>query len=119
MSTSLRCRPGDLAVIVGAKFQANLGQIVRVIRADDKRTDIRFPRSMPTWWVESPRPLVWVYEHKRYRRKRGPVPDAYLQPIRKPPTLRDIAEDICNLEISRNAHLSECKPESPLERCPS
>ena len=93
----LRCRPGDLAIVISAKYASNLGRIVRVIRRDNGNGALRYKESIPTWLVESPTLLTWYAYKKRYRRKRGPVPDAQLQPIRGEPLGRDIAESLCDI----------------------
>ena len=80
--TNLRCKPGDLAVVIHATFKTNLGHIVRVIRPSCGEGDLTYPAHMNTWLVESAEPLTWYRGKKRFRRKSGPVPDAQLQPIR-------------------------------------
>lgn len=93
----LRCRPGDLAIVINAKYASNLGRIVRVIRRDNGNGALRYKESISAWLVESAIPLTWYTNKKRYRRKRGPVPDAQLQPIRREPLGRDIAESLCDI----------------------
>jgi hypothetical protein len=80
--SNLRCKPGDLAVVIHATFKTNLGRIVRVIRPSCGEGDLTYPAHMNTWLVESAEPLTWYRGKKRFRRKSGPVPDAQLQPIR-------------------------------------
>ena len=80
--SNLRCKPGDLAVVIQATFKTNLGRIVRVIRPSCGEGDLTYPAHMNTWLVESVEPLTWYRGKKRFRRKSGPVPDAQLQPIR-------------------------------------
>ena len=94
----LRCKAGDLAVVINADYSANLGRIVRIMKQDDGRGDLRFAADIPTWVVESAHPLSWYVGKKRFKRKSGPVPDAYLHPIRGYPEPRDIAEGLCDLE---------------------
>lgn len=79
---NLRCKPGDLAVVIQATFKTNLGRIVRVIRPSCGEGDLTYPAHMNTWLVESVEPLTWYRGKKRFRRKSGPVPDAQLQPIK-------------------------------------
>lgn len=90
--TKLRCRPGDLAVVIHAQFATNLGRIVRVVGFDDRKGDLQFPVQIPTWLVRCESPMTWRDPKKRYRRKQGPVPDAYLHPIRGNPIGKDIAD---------------------------
>jgi len=87
---SLRCKPADLAIIVYAMYATNLGRIVKIIRAGGRQGDIVFAEGIATWEAECAQPLSWYVGKKRYRRRRGPVPDAYLQPIRGAPQLEQI-----------------------------
>lgn len=77
-----RCRPGDLAVVISANNPANLGRIVKVLALDDRSGDLKFSGEMLVWIVQSEQPMVWSVNKRIVRRKRGPVPDAQLQPIR-------------------------------------
>ena len=81
----VRCKPGDLAVVISAKNKRNLGIIVKIIDADDRKGAVRYPLGTPTWLVESQQPLTWVVDGKRHSYHCGPVPDAQLQPIRATP----------------------------------
>jgi hypothetical protein len=83
-----RCKPGDLAVVVDACYRTNLGRIVRVVAPHDGKGDLVFSRAGIVWLVQSPQPMTWTVGRKRYRRKRGPVPDACLKPIRGNPVVR-------------------------------
>ena len=81
--TSPRCKVGDLAVVVQAKFPSNLGRIVQVVGLHDGTGDIVYtPEFSPVWLVVASTRLTWTCNGKRYRRKSGPVPDQQLQPIR-------------------------------------
>ena len=81
--SSPRCKPGDLAVVVKAEQQCNLGRIVRVVALHDGKGDLVYPpKFSPVWLVESASGLTWKVKGKRYRRKSGPAPDQQLQPIR-------------------------------------
>lgn len=84
-----RCKAGDLAVVVGAYYRSNLGRIVRVVAPHDGKGDIVFRGVGIVWLVHASQPMTWTVDRKRFRRKRGPVPDTYLVPIRgKPLTQR-------------------------------
>ncbi len=86
-----RCKPGDLAIVIDARYPCNLGKIVEVIRPDDGSGDIVYRTDAgPVWWCKASRPLKWTIDGKVFLRKHGPVPDTQLQPIRGLP---DIAED--------------------------
>jgi len=78
----LRCKPGDLAIVIDAKYKRNLGIIVKVIELDDRTGPVRFALDTPVWLVESQEAMTWVVNGTRYISNRGPIPDAQLQPIR-------------------------------------
>ena len=90
----IRCKPGDLAVVIDARYKCNLGVIVQVIELHHGFGDLRYPQEKNAWLAKSSKPLKWVVNGKCYRRKTGPVPDAQLQPIRGYPLGRDIAEGL-------------------------
>ena len=78
----MKCKPGDLAVVVNAQCACNIGFIVEVIAPHDGRGDIVFKGQGHVWLVKCHAPMTWYLRGKRYRRKTGPVPDSRLQPIR-------------------------------------
>jgi hypothetical protein len=81
--TATRCSVGDLAVVVSANHQCNLGLIVKVIAVHDGKGDLVYGAGAgPVWLVESAQPMTWNVKSRRFRRKRGPVPDCQLEPIR-------------------------------------
>jgi hypothetical protein len=82
MAKSTKCRVGDLAVVVNAQLRCNLGNIVRVIAADDGHGVCVFKGQGHVWTVTCNRPMTWIDKGVRYRSKTGPVPDNRLQPIR-------------------------------------
>ena len=78
----LRCRPGDLAVVVFAELPANLGLIVRVLRRHSGRGKLALKNKGPLWTVECAQPMTYKVKGQFFSRSRAPVPDSYLQPIR-------------------------------------
>jgi hypothetical protein len=97
--SELRCRPGDLAIVIQAQFPTNMGRIVRIIGVDDRKGDLLFPLQTPTWEVRCELPMTWRSNNKRFRRKQGPVPDACLQPIRGNFIGKDIADGLISLGV--------------------
>lgn len=78
-----RCAPGDLAIVVRAEIETNLGRIVRVLHLHDGRGDLVLRHAGDAvWWVEASAPLTWTRNGQPIRRTTGPVPDAYLMPIK-------------------------------------
>jgi hypothetical protein len=79
----MRCRPGDIAVVIDATHKSNLGRIVRVLEMHDGTGDLVYgPDHGPAWLVECSVSMTWKRGGKRVRRKTGPVPDDQLQPMR-------------------------------------
>jgi hypothetical protein len=78
----MKCKVGDLAVVIRAHCKSNLGRIVLIVAADDGTDFVKFKNEGPVWRVKSERPQTWYLDGKRYRRKIGPVPENRLQPIR-------------------------------------
>jgi len=78
----MRCRPGDLAIVVRATVLGNVGKIVRVLKRYDGSSGLSLENAGPAWLVKSSAPLTWRAGSRRYRRKYGPVLDCNLQPIR-------------------------------------
>ena len=79
----MRCRPGDLAVVIDAANKSNIGRIVTVVRRYDGPFVLH--TGGPAWLVRSATRMTWTGESKRYRWKAGPALDAQLQPIRGNP----------------------------------
>ena len=77
----MKCKVGDLAVIVIADFKSNIGNIVKIIAPDDGTGICEWTEQGPAWVVTSARAMTWVVNGKRYHRKIGPVPENRLQPI--------------------------------------
>lgn len=81
----MRCREGDLAIVIRAENKCNLGLIVRVVRLHDDTGDLAYHIDAPVWLAECSRPMTWTKGKKRFRRRSRPVPDDQLQPIRGTP----------------------------------
>jgi hypothetical protein len=80
----MRCRPGDLAVVISAINKSNIGLVVRVLRLHDGSGDLAYHIEEPVWLAECSTHMTWTKGGKQFRRKAGPVPDTQLQPIRGP-----------------------------------
>ena len=90
---NLRCKPGDLAVVIDAKYKRNLGIIVKVIEMDDRTGPVRYALETPVWLAESQKAITWVVNGTRYSSNRGPIPDAQLQPIRGAPKEQNLQRE--------------------------
>lgn len=87
---TLRCQPGDLALVIRAEHLHNIGLIVRVLQPYPGG-DIELPGKDFVWEVDCRQLQMWMMNGRILWRHRGPVPDAYLLPIRKdrhPPSSR-------------------------------
>lgn len=81
---TLRCRPGDLAVIVTAENLENIGALVEVIGPPGAATGSLSGDPGFLWWVRAVgRPMTYLFRDGRVERfHEGPAPDAFLRPIR-------------------------------------
>jgi len=102
MTTNLRCKAGDLAVITQEEIgcEANIGRLVYVIRRAESYSDFD---PMDDWWIESASasPLVFLRIGSIPRQidcDSNPVKhsDRWLRPIRDPGDLA-IDETLSNL----------------------
>ena len=78
----MKCKPGDMAVVLSAVHQSNVGKFVNVVRLYNVNDGVDLGDSRPVWLVQSHTPLTWRTGDKLWCAIRGPVPDASLQPIR-------------------------------------
>lgn len=78
-----RCKAGDLAAVISAYNQENLGQIISVIEPYANQGPVVFGEADGFIWLcESPMLMVWQVKDRYYRARRGPVPDSSLKPLR-------------------------------------
>lgn len=96
----LRCRPGDLAVVISAANRVNVGRIVSVVRRVDDESDAHPDHlGKPRWIVKAPATLTWLHGEKKVRRKSGPALDEQLQPIRGYRPREDLVERMQQLQV--------------------
>jgi len=57
----MRCRAGDLAVVIKAANECNVVRIVSVLRLHDHTGDLVFDTSEPVWVVECAEPMLWTH----------------------------------------------------------
>lgn len=88
MTADLRCRVGDIALVVWAYHPENIGMLVEVL---GPATGKPFKVSEPgmQWQVRCAGSVKGLYYHYKDGRvvalAEGPVPDAYLRPLRGGP----------------------------------
>jgi len=81
---TLRCRIGDLAVLVGCHLPENTGNIVRIIGVVGYQSWYGINGQTFVWTVEVSHNRPLVYENCNrglYTKMVGPVPDRFLIPI--------------------------------------
>ena len=94
------CKPGDLAVVIQAQHEANLGRIVTVLEVHDRTGPLVYNIPDTVWLTESTQPMMWTINAVVYMLKRGPIPDALVQPIRSQPAAKSKrARQIKMLEV--------------------
>ncbi len=83
---ALNCQIGDLAITVKCEIPENLGRIVRVVSSNGIEHWSDYG-PMHTWEVQTlseSDTLTYVIKGKLCFRSKGPVPDAFLRPLRPP-----------------------------------
>lgn len=96
----LNCRPGELAIVVNSFDPANIGSIVKVVGRDAKAFDRKF-----FWRTHAAHTLNYAKGDKQYRRRKGSLADADLQPIRGYPLGMDIAIGVVEQMAIRDGRL--------------
>lgn len=98
----LNCKVGDLAVIVEAHNQENLGTFVVVLRPHQNQSAIVKPENDLLWLVKSTKPMIYERGQRYIKRTKGAAPDSCLRPIRGlPPDIAVEAIKICKEPIQR------------------
>ncbi len=87
----MKCKPGDMAVVLSSFHESNVGRFVSVVELYDNPGGVNLDWEPPIWLVESHAPLTWTKGNSLWCGSRGPVPDAALQPIRGLPADRSLA----------------------------
>ncbi len=78
----MNCKKGDLAVVVDAYNPGNIGTILTVIRSHRNQKSLKVEPGDHIWLVSAPRPMTYECSGTLTYRKKGPVPDSYMRPIR-------------------------------------
>ena len=76
------CKPGDLAIVVEAYNACNIGTIVHVLGLYSGKSGICAPEGDVIWLAQASQPMTYAEPSKLTRRRRGPIPDSQLRPIR-------------------------------------
>lgn len=78
----MKCKPGDLAIIVDPYNPENAGLIVQVIKTHWNQDALQKSEGDHIWLVQCQQPMTYCYGERLRRRKCGPAPDSVMQPIR-------------------------------------
>jgi hypothetical protein len=100
--TEMRCKPGDLAIVIDAYNTSNLGMIVRVVGPQDMNSDLVIHDTSGVWIIESHHLMAWACGEKITYSTKGPALDCQLKPIRGLPLGRDIADGVKELYKEKN-----------------
>ena len=90
---TLRCQPGDIALVIRAEHLHKIGLIVRVLRPYTNG-DIELTGKGFLWEVECRQLQMWMANSRVLWRHRGPVPDEYLLPTRGNQKLNSVPAEI-------------------------
>jgi hypothetical protein len=110
---TLRCRIGDLAVVVGCHLPENTGNIVKIVGVEGYQGWYGITGHTFVWTVEVTKDRPLVYENadgSLYTLMEGPVPDQLLIPISSDPDSNELAKYILAEAIK------ECEKLEELER---
>jgi hypothetical protein len=104
-----KCYPGDLAIIVKAYNQVNIGLIVRVLHLHADQMSVDAPQGDAIWTCQAPQEMVYDIDGQKRKLLKGPVPDSYLYPLKERSASPDIAI-LAELELlwTSNAESHTC-----------
>ncbi len=86
-----KCTVGDLAIVVYAYNNANIGTIVKVLALHPNQFELESHPEDVLWTCQAARPMTYSVGEKKRKIKIGPIPDSYMRPIRGEPLGMDIA----------------------------
>lgn len=86
-----KCTAGDLAIVVYAYNNANIGAIVKVLALHPNQFEIESHPDDVLWTCQAAHPMTYSIGEKKRKIKTGPIPDSYMRPIRGEPLGMDIA----------------------------
>ncbi len=85
-----KCAPGDLAIIVEAFNEVNLGTIVKVLALHPDQGALLVPATDVLWTCEATHQMTYDIGGIKKTMHRGPAPDSSLHPIRGVTNLHEI-----------------------------
>ena len=115
---TLRCRIGDLAVVVGCHLPENTGNIVKIIGVEGYQSWYGMTSQTFVWTVEVTKDRPLVYENADGSLSTlmvGPVPDKLLIPIGSDPKLSQDADDLLFEKIKEDIRLAVLEHDKEFE----
>lgn len=85
-----KCAPGDIAIIVEAFNEVNLGTIVKVLAIHPDQKALLVPATDVLWTCEAAHLMTYDIGGIKKTMRRGPAPDSSLHPIRGAIKLHEI-----------------------------
>jgi hypothetical protein len=107
---TLRCRMGDLAVVVGCHLPENTGNIVKIVGVEGYQKWYGVSGHIFVWTVEVTKERPLIYENADGSLEtlmEGPVPDQLLIPISSDPESNELAKYILAEAIKECERLEE------------
>jgi hypothetical protein len=73
----MKCKLGDLALVIDAVNPENIGRIVSVVRLQNNEDELKIQDLGIIWHVKSFDKLFWSIGNAMYEACSGPVPDNF------------------------------------------
>jgi len=89
----MKCKAGDLAIIIDPYHPENAGLIVQVIKTHWNQKALEKSEGDHLWLVECQQPMTYSYGEVLRRKRRGPAQDSVMQPIRGLQIEREIPKE--------------------------
>lgn len=89
--TMHKCTVGDLAIVVYAYNNANIGTIVKVLALHPNQFELQSHPEDVLWTCQTAHLMTYSVGERKRKIKIGPIPDSYIRPIRGEPLGMDIA----------------------------
>ncbi len=78
----MKCKAGNLAIVIDAINPENIGRIVNVVRLQSEKDELKIEGQGTVWYVKAFNPMTWTVGNQTHHACEGPAPDDFLHPIR-------------------------------------
>ena len=108
----MKCKAGDMAVVLSAFHKANVGRFVSVVKLYDNTGDAAMGWEQPVWLVESHAPMTWTKGAKVWQGHQGQrcSPSGAGQPAIRSQTIRASRSSERADSPARNVRLTSLIP---------